>query len=704
MLLGGFKARRPVIDIQAEPSDCGYLCLSALITTFGKRATLDRIKQLSGRTSRGLNIKQLRDAARRCGFSAQAVYFEKSRVEAIPNFGILLLTQGHYIAIAGRKGATFEVYDPQIGWMRMSHRRLMRKCTGMGIEIEQAVPGADGLFETDKTKSATFSMSQLLGDGATRKAMGLLVVAQGFALTLPLLSMWSVDRSFSDFSFNLAGMIAVGFLALTATSFLLSFVGELTFVRVKRFATVAMSKKIFAGISSRSAHWFDSSRSSTLNHRISSAFVYLDFRLGVVRIIITTMLSLLVGLAFIIFVSPWLAIPGLVTLVLSVIINLVFHNSERSAFSSQIDAIQRRQSFVFDVLGQLPLLNRHGSLASARTRYIANTRSVAVATSQLQVIRTWRDSIESMVRSMETLLFVVLAAVFMGMGEFTIGGFVALGAYKDLLAKSLGSLFQVLLQSRNYEVHRLQADAVLEVNPQHTAKAGQSTHGRLVANDISFGYSSFEDLVFDSVNFEIKPGQSVAFCGSSGCGKSTLLKVLAGQLEPASGEVTIDGQPANGGILGVSSVLQSDRIIGGTIRENLTLFRRDITDEQIHDVLALAQINDFVMDLPMRLDTNIHDGVGCLSGGQKQRLLLARALVTKPRLLFLDEATSSLQVEMEREILDSIRKLGCTLVVVTHRPEVWVQMDRVFFLKDRHLVECDPASRTGSASSSLSSS
>lgn len=179
-----------------------------------------------------------------------------------------------------------------------------------------------------------------------------------------------------------------------------------------------------------------------------------------------------------------------------------------------------------------------------------------------------------------------------------------------------------------------------------------------------------------------KPGECVVIRGASGAGKSTIAKLLVGQLTPTAGEVRIDGLPPEGALHGVAAVLQSDGLIGGTIRDNLLMYRRGIGDSELMAALEDAALDRFVRELPMRLWTQVGEGIGGLSGGQRQRLLIARALLGRPKLLILDEATSSLEVAVEARILERVRATSATVILIAHRPEVWALADRVYELDD----------------------
>jgi ABC-type bacteriocin/lantibiotic exporter with double-glycine peptidase domain len=292
------------------------------------------------------------------------------------------------------------------------------------------------------------------------------------------------------------------------------------------------------------------------------------------------------------------------------------------------------------------------------------------------------EGIGGLAKSGESLLFVTLAAWFMGAGNFTVGGFVALGAYNQLLASAMGSLFQLHLRRQQMEVHRLQAADLLTADQGFRPPSRTIDRGDVRLADVSFAYGSLEQPVLTGVNLTAEPGECVIIRGPSGAGKSTIAKLLVGQLTPTHGVVLVDGVPPACVLHGVGAVLQSDRLIGGSIRDNILLYRRKFDDAALMAALDIASLSGFVRKLPMALSTPIGEGIGGLSGGQRQRLLIARAALGQPRLIILDEATSSLEVEVESRILRTLKATGATVILIAHRPEVWALADRIYDLDE----------------------
>jgi ABC-type multidrug transport system fused ATPase/permease subunit len=217
---------------------------------------------------------------------------------------------------------------------------------------------------------------------------------------------------------------------------------------------------------------------------------------------------------------------------------------------------------------------------------------------------------------------------------------------------------------------------------------------KVIISDLSFTYPNSLKPALDCVSLEIQPGTICAFVGPSGAGKTTLTDVLLGILEPSSGSVIISGEAPEEcirnwpGALGY--VPQDVLVTNGTIRENVALgFPSNVaTDELVLEALSVAQLLPFINESPEGIDSHVGDRGTRMSGGQRQRLGIARALFTKPKLLVLDEATSSLDGETESNISDALRNLKgeVTVIIIAHRLSTVINADLVVYIDKGKLL------------------
>ena len=194
-------------------------------------------------------------------------------------------------------------------------------------------------------------------------------------------------------------------------------------------------------------------------------------------------------------------------------------------------------------------------------------------------------------------------------------------------------------------------------------------------------------MILDNISFEIGAGEKIAIIGPSGCGKSTLLKLLMGLEQPSAGDILVNDLPLR--VFGLqnfrevsASVMQDDSLFTGSILENITFFSDEANMDKIYRVAQLVCIHDAILAMPMGYQSLIGHMGSTMSGGQKQRILLARALYQEPKILFLDEATSHLDVVAEQAINKALKTLQITQIMVAHRPETIKMADRIIDLSE----------------------
>ena len=211
--------------------------------------------------------------------------------------------------------------------------------------------------------------------------------------------------------------------------------------------------------------------------------------------------------------------------------------------------------------------------------------------------------------------------------------------------------------------------------------------------NVSYKFEGANQPVLKNLSFKIPAGQKVALVGKMGSGKSTLSRLIAGIYEPSEGAILIDGvdvrqiDPADTR-KNIGIMLQDSWLFSGTVRENIQMGFNEYDDEHLLDICKIAGVDDFVGAHPKGYDLEIKErGVG-LSGGQRQTINLARSLLHKPKILLLDEPTSSMDQGTEKQVVESLTKISTdkTMLIVTHRNPILSMVNRVFVLENGQIV------------------
>ncbi|WP_405988877.1 NHLP bacteriocin export ABC transporter permease/ATPase subunit [Streptomyces sp. NBC_00986] len=291
------------------------------------------------------------------------------------------------------------------------------------------------------------------------------------------------------------------------------------------------------------------------------------------------------------------------------------------------------------------------------------------------------------------LMFMILAGP--ARGSMSAASFLSFNTSVTMLLTSVTSLTGAFVSAVSalplFEEIRPVLDAAPEVRTASTRPGRLS--GAIEARRVSFRYADDGPLVLDDVSFHVRAGEFVAIVGPSGCGKSTLLRLLIGFDKPVSGSVLYDGQDL--GALDQSAVrrqcgvvLQHAQPFTGSILD-VICGTEPFTPEEAMAAAEMAGLAEDIKRMPMGLHT-IVSGSGAVSGGQRQRLMIAQALIRRPRILFFDEATSALDNETQRTVIESTKALNATRIVIAHRLSTVLDADRVVVMEDGKVAQQGP--------------
>lgn len=269
---------------------------------------------------------------------------------------------------------------------------------------------------------------------------------------------------------------------------------------------------------------------------------------------------------------------------------------------------------------------------------------------------------------------------------FIAGNIAGMAGVYTRLQKAIGAAEKLLL---------LLDEPAEDVDIQYIHDSSNTLHGKIAFDGVAFEYPSRkENIVLRNVSFTVEPGQQVALVGPSGAGKSTIVSLLLKFYEPSGGAILFDGRdsssfPVTALRAQMAIVPQDVFLFGGSIRENIAYGKPGSGTEEIIDAAKQANAWDFIQSFPDKLDTIVGERGIQLSGGQRQRIAIARAVLKNPKILILDEATSSLDSESERLVQEALDKLmkGRTSVVIAHRLATIRNADKIAVLENGTIIE-----------------
>lgn len=601
----------------------------------------------------------------------------------------------HFVVLrtVGTKKVT--IHDPATGIREVTISELSKAFTGVALELW---PSQN--FKP-QVQVQTIRLRSMMGQirGFVQSVSQILVLAvslEVFAIVSPLFLQWVIDNVIVSGDYDLLTTLALGFGLLMLLQQTVSTMRSWGIIYMSTSINIQWRANVFTHLIRLPVEYFEKrhlgdivSRFGTVDqiqHTLTTSF--LEALLDGVMALVT--------LIMIFIYSQTLGLIAFSTMTLYALFRWAWYSPLRSANEQQMVHTARQEShFLETIRGIKPikLFQRHDE---RRAHWLALLVDQINADVRMQRLTLSYRTVNGVLFGIENILIVWLGARMVLSGDFSVGVLMAFNAYKGQFNSRVGSLIDKLLELRmlGLQGERL-ADIVLSLpEPTHGLHVVDAVNldPTIEVSNLRYRYSDQEQWVLDDVSFQVTSGESVAIVGASGCGKTTLMNILLGILLPTEGKVTIGGIDVR--YIGVEplrhmigTVLQDDVLFAGSIAENISFFDPTADQSWVEESARLAAINLEISAMPMRYNTLVGDMGTILSGGQKQRVLLARALYKRPKILFLDEATSHLDIAKEYQVNNAVKSLNITRIIIAHREETIASTNRVITLQAGKILQ-----------------
>lgn len=388
--------------------------------------------------------------------------------------------------------------------------------------------------------------------------------------------------------------------------------------------------------------------------------------------------------------APGMTGAAIAVLVITIIFLLLSSLVQTRLAEKQMQLEAGETGMIYAVINGIQKIRLSGAEKRVFSRWADLYAQKAELTYSPPLIIKWNSAINTLI-SAGGVIILYFAAL---SSHVSTPDYYAFYSAYGMTSSAFTSLVSIALQFAYLKPVLKMIHPVLEAEPEVSGdkKIVSGISGGLELSHISFRYRESLPMVIDDLSLKIKPGQYLAVVGATGCGKSTLLRLIMGFEKPQKGAIYYDGKDLNSIDLRslrkkIGVVLQNGKLFQGSIYSNIVIGAPWLSEEDAWEAAEIADIAEDIREMPMGMHTMISEGSGGISGGQKQRLMIARAVVTKPKILILDEATSALDNITQRQVSDALEKLQCTRIVVAHRLSTIQQCDRIIMLEDGKIIE-----------------
>ena len=697
------RCRTPVV-FQTETSECGVACLRSILAYYGRWVPMGALREACGVGRDGCSGADLLRAARTFGLDARGWKQSLERIHEVGLPAILYWEFNHFVILEGTAPGRYYLNDPARGRRVVDEDEFDRGFTGVLLRFARGPefrPGArpPGVLSRLWRWMRDFKPALVL--------TGLLGLMLAFAtLLVPLLLTVLVDRVLGQGQVEWGGALVLAMAGLGVVTYLLTWLQMRVLRRLAIAVAITWSDRCLTHLFRLPLEFFGRRLTGDLLTRVQ----LIDFvaRQGVGQLV-SVAVEVVMCLAFLAVMLAYDAVLALAVLALAVL----------CALATRLVARLRTDCNHL-------LRHEQGRLAGLLMAGLRSLEPMRATGSESRFFARWggyqadelraRQSFEELGHAVDAMpgLFLMLgSALVLGFGgwqvvsgSMSVGGLVGFYVLTGNFLRPVGRLMRFTNNLETLDADLWRLEDVFSAEP--TAAAGirdgrgservatlngrlQLT-GRVELRNVTFGFQRNRPPLIENFSLTVQPGERVAVVGPTGSGKTSLALLVAGVYRPWSGDILFDGHRAEDippDVLreSVAMVDQNPVLFGATVRENLTLWDPTVPDRQVVDAARDADIHDVIVDRPGAYDARVEEGARNFSGGEQQRLEIARALVRRPSVLVLDEATSSLDPSTEVRIDQALRRRACSCLIVAHRLSTIRDSDLIVVLQDGREVQ-----------------
>ncbi|MDR2065869.1 MAG: peptidase domain-containing ABC transporter [Prevotellaceae bacterium] len=708
------KKRRVRFYHQLTSTDCGAACLAMIASFFGKKYDLAQIKSLFEFTRAGITMQEIADNSVKMGFDAKILKLTTEELMTFPFPVILYWKQEHFLVyerVTDRKNDTvFHLSDPAYGRVKLNRTDFENAWKGnneKGIAVAlQPNENFEKIQLTNKTKKSLFSLpvytqiKEFFTRNKLRYLAAFLLIIVGLAANwaIPFVFQRIIDEGISSKQINMVLYLLMAQFVLFLSYFISDFFSNVILTKFNFILSVDLKKSLLEKLMKLPVNFFDTRLNTETLQRIGDQnkiqqFVTwkgIEFILNVLNIIIFG--SILLYYNHVIFlVYFFLTILSVLWIILFLKRRAVL---EYAMFLKQSE----NSNIIYEFIMNMPEIK----INNAQNKTINRITKLQEGLNKLELRSLFLNMYQLIgvhfLSKFKELISIAICAYFIINEDMSLGVLLSVSYVIGQLVVPTNNL---IYSVKDVQDTKIANERIGEIHNNKNENAEKKHHMKNVMienihiNNLSFKYpGKFSPYVLQNVDFSIKKNTVTAIVGASGSGKTTILKLLLAYYNIENGNIYLNNTNINEIFAdewrnSCGIVLQDGKIFSGTIAENIAISDDKIDLDRLIHVCTITNILDFIKHLPMKFDTKIGNAGMQLSGGETQRILISRALYKNPQLIFLDEATSSLDAENEKIIHDNLQEffVGKTVLIIAHRLSTVKNADQIIVLKNGQICE-----------------